>query len=1350
MRWFVLPALLCLAASPVYAAPPAAPASTVKPARDRNAVFASSNLAAWCIVPFDAKKRGPEERAAMLEKLGITRLVYDYRAEHVPTFEAEIEALARHHVRLTGWWFPTSLTPEAKHILDLIKRHGLKECDLWITGGGPAPATPAEEETRLTQEVERIKPLAAAAADAGVKVGLYNHGGWFGEPETQLKIIEKLQQQSVSNVGMVYNLHHGHSQVDRLAQVLRRMIPHLLCLNLNGMVPDGEAKGQKIVPIAQGELDLQLLRVIRDSGYQGPIGILNHTNEDAEARLQDNLDGLRWLVKQLDGGEAGPRPVPRSWKAPAPAGGKGDAPSAAVQSQGPQLVPSRSEVLGKALKGGLVLAGKDDFHELPITVECLARLDSARGFNILVACEPKTSPLHWELYSYAGSGVFSLYMPGRGGEYKSQTNICDGQWHRLSAVIESDRVRLKVDNKQVLDVPVTPTAPKSHPTQGIAFGRLVERGLSCDGIIDEVRIARGNSNPVGRGEPLLPTDATIGLWNFDNIEVLKKEASSSSLEPEPFSYVRDPLNPGQWPNRQEPVNRDRIYDYYPKQAVAFKGRQAEGLLLPPYPGLDGGTQGHWGNQSDDTWRDGRWRGSDMGNLFSGVLKGDGLVVPKGVSVRLGGEGELAACFDPVTVSFPLVWKGGFIKLSEVRHGFMEAAKPGGATLQKSALPPLPASLKYHGFYRHGNRVLFAYQLDGVEMLDAMGIDNGTPVRLRARAEAHPWKDLRNGGPARWTQVLETKGTLGEGRPYALDTLTLPYDNPYGALFFVSDHDFLSDDTLALCTMTGEVWLVRGVNASLARLTWKRFATGLHQPQGLVVADGKICVLGRDQITRLHDVNGDDEADFYECVTNAMITSPSGHDYLCGLQWDGEGRFYFSSGNQGVCRVKPGGEVEVLATGFRNPNGLGLSAEGRTTTSCQEGDWTPASMVCEVKEGGFYGLGGPRPGKTVEPPLLYLPRGVDNSSGGQCYVESDAWGVPRGTLLTFSCGACTGLVVLRDVASGQAQGAAWELPADFLSGAQRGRFHGQDGQLYVSGMYGWGCYGPKDGCLQRVRFTGGTQPLPVGWEVRRNGVMITFNHPVDAAVTRDARQHFVQVWNYLTSSAYGSQEWSVKHPKTAGHDALEVTSVQVLEGGRRLFLEVPELMPASQIHLHVMTGPDKFADLYGTVHQLGQPFTDFPGAKPLVAKALSVPAGNLAVTTEPTRVNPWAKGEGGRSVKLEAALGLQFAQKQLVAKSGERLSLEFSNPDAVPHNVLFIKPGALQRVGDLANKMITDPAGLARHYVPESPEVLVYTDMVQPSHKFTIHFNAPQEKGEYPYLCTFPGHWLVMNGVLKVE
>ncbi len=77
-------------------------------------IYDPSNLAAWCIVPFDAKKRGPEERAAMLEHLGFTKFVYDYRAEHVPTFDAEMEALQKHHIELLGWWFPGVLNAGSK------------------------------------------------------------------------------------------------------------------------------------------------------------------------------------------------------------------------------------------------------------------------------------------------------------------------------------------------------------------------------------------------------------------------------------------------------------------------------------------------------------------------------------------------------------------------------------------------------------------------------------------------------------------------------------------------------------------------------------------------------------------------------------------------------------------------------------------------------------------------------------------------------------------------------------------------------------------------------------------------------------------------------------------------------------------------------------------------------------------------------------------------------------------------------------------------------------------------------------------------------------------------------------
>ena len=135
---------------------------------------------------------------------------------------------------------------------------------------------------------------------------------------------------------------------------------------------------------------------------------------------------------------------------------------------------------------------------------------------------------------------------------------------------------------------------------------------------------------------------------------------------------------------------------------------------------------------------------------------------------------------------------------------------------------------------------------------------------------------------------------------------------------------------------------------------------------------------------------------------------------------------------------------------------------------------------------------------------------------------------------------------------------------------------------------------------------------------------------------------------------------------------------------------------------------------------------------------------------PAKPNPWAKGETGHAIKLEAALGLQFLQRQLIVKAGERVSLTLKNPDVVPHNFVLIKPGQLQAIGDQANRLITDPQGLARHYVPDSPDVIAYTDMTNPGETSTIYFEAPKDKGDYPYLCTFPGHWMVMNGVMKVE
>jgi sugar phosphate isomerase/epimerase len=113
------------------------------------------------------------------------------------------------------------------------------------------------------------------------------------------------------NVGIVYNQHHGHSHLPRFKEAMAKMLPHLRFLNLNGMTAEGDKQGRKILVLGQGDLDVELARIIRESGYDGPVGILNHTDHDAEARLLDNLQGLDWIVGELTGKPVA-KPTPRT------------------------------------------------------------------------------------------------------------------------------------------------------------------------------------------------------------------------------------------------------------------------------------------------------------------------------------------------------------------------------------------------------------------------------------------------------------------------------------------------------------------------------------------------------------------------------------------------------------------------------------------------------------------------------------------------------------------------------------------------------------------------------------------------------------------------------------------------------------------------------------------------------------------------------------------------------------------------------------------------------------------------------------------------------------------------------
>ncbi|WP_435895182.1 PVC-type heme-binding CxxCH protein [Oceaniferula spumae] len=124
-------------------------------------------------------------------------------------------------------------------------------------------------------------------------------------------------------------------------------------------------------------------------------------------------------------------------------------------------------------------------------------------------------------------------------------------------------------------------------------------------------------------------------------------------------------------------------------------------------------------------------------------------------------------------------------------------------------------------------------------------------------------------------------------------------------------------------------------------------------------------------------------------------------------------------------------------------------------------------------------------------------------------------------------------------------------------------------------------------------------------------------------------------------------------------------------------------------------------------------------------------------------------ERGTVLRVTAAPGLQFAPKILQVEPGAKVRLIFENPDNMEHNWLLIAPGSVAEIGELADKMAGEAGAVEKHYIPDSDKILVHSKLLGPNAKEEIVFTAPEKPGEYPYICTFPGHWRIMQGILTV-
>lgn len=464
--------------------------------------------------------------------------------------------------------------------------------------------------------------------------------------------------------------------------------------------------------------------------------------------------------------------------------------------------------------------------------------------------------------------------------------------------------------------------------------------------------------------------------------------------------------------------------------------------------------------------------------------------------------------------------------------------------------------------------------------------------------------LIRGGPTRWAQEVTTLAVLGKDEgPFVVDSLTLPDINPWQSFMRIGGFDFLPDGRrAALCTWNGDVWIVDGLGAKAASLTWQRITTGLFQPLGLKVVGDDIYITCRDQIAVLRDRNGDGETDFIECFNDDAQVTEHFHEFAMGLQADAAGNFYYAKSgchalpamvpqHGTLLRVSADGErTDILAHGFRAANGVCLNPDGTFFVTDQEGFWTPKNRINHVTaDGGFFGnmLGytdvTDTSDRAMHQPLCWITNAKDRSPAELIWVPRGVWGSLGGALLNTSYGYGRLYLVPHETIGTQMQGGVVELPIpDFPAGIMRGRFHPTEHQLYTAGLAVWASNCQTPGGFYRVRYNGRPTHLPILVQARPEGLALTFTEALDTGAGHDAARYHLKTWHLARTEKYGSKHLDEK--------LSTITQVRLLDA-RTVLIEVKDFAPAQSYELtYDLRSADGIpfkGNIHGTIHALGQ-------------------------------------------------------------------------------------------------------------------------------------------------------------------
>ena len=923
--------------------------------------------------------------------------------------------------------------------------------------------------------------------------------------------------------------------------------------------------------------------------------------------------------------------------------------------------------------------------------------------------------------------------------------------------------------------------------------------------------------------------------------------------------------------RNYPEYRNKLHDFYLRQARYHIDEVGSAMYLPGFPDLDGGISGHHPTYNKNGVRSEMRDAADQGNVLQYVGPN------RHYGFRLGSARNWMLVYDTNHGQPLQLLKNGNVDYDDYRYSTARQAKTVGDVHHHWSVGAWgKAEYHFNGHYRYDGDAVLSYQIDGDDVLETFRVEdaseNGTvliqsfyfprsapkqsysvaeltsnasmsqfeeltlvvsdtspdqstliaidleadgdsvqaddstgtvSIRFGQREQASVanvvyWSGekqqveavrkhiiasrkhfaesarqipsmLSGSTKPQWPLVLEGHGEVAEvSAPYVIDTLPIPLVNPYRAPMFLSGITFDEDGVAYVTTLFGEVWKVSGIDRDLKHVKWKRMIAGLNSTLGILYHKGTLFIGDKAELLALHDLNGDDEFDFIERRNQAFENF--GRNVHAGLVVDDKDAFYYITA-KGLARLA-NDQFEVFAPPLRTAMGVGITHDHRIWATPQEGGGTPASAIFEFHEGDdlyrpmFRGSEEDveQERRKLDPALVYIPRGVDNSTACSMAVSSDRFGPIDGKMLSFSYGACSTQLVLRDKPPGakRFQGAVVPIPGNFFSGANHGAVNPKDGQVYIVGHDGWGTYAITDGSLQRLRYTNKPAYYPVGFRLHTNGVRIKFGRAPDRDAATNAGNFFAQQWNYLYSAAYGSPEFSIRSPNRKGHDRLTIQSSHLLDDGKSIFIEIPGLSPSMTTHLYGrlkgQDGEPFELNMFMTGLFLAKAFgghleTPLPSELAHATKTLTLPFSDKRA--KEAKISE-ADRKGAKNVELVVNDGLKFTPHSQANETfrtlvtGDRVIFRIRNSSkgGMAHNAVIVRRKDVVLVGEASDRIVADPRALENSYVPKFLEgmnerVLAHSTIVPPGDYREFLLRA-DEAGEYTMLCTFPGHWRIMQ------